>query len=151
MPDTVVAPPSPPFIGNTTTIVTSYVSNNKVSGEALPKMIQAIHDTLKKLIEGEETVKPPKPAVDPKRSVFSDYLICLEDGRRLASLKRHLMHAYQMTPADYRKKWDLPGSYPMVAPNYSKTRRQLALDMGLGQRKSEVEVSTTKSRHEKRS
>jgi predicted transcriptional regulator len=124
--------PQAAFIGKTTTIVTSYVSNNIVAGSALPKVIQTIHDTLKTLAAGAAPVEPLTPAVNPKKSVFPDYIVCLEDGRKLATLRRHLMNAYQMTPEEYRAKWNLPGNYPMVAPNYSKRRRELALEMGLG-------------------
>jgi predicted transcriptional regulator len=120
------------FIGRTATIVTSYVSNNTIAGSALPKMIQTVHDTLKELATGVTSVVPPTPAVNPKKSVFPDHLICLEDGRRLATLKRHLMSTYKMTPDQYRARWNLPFNYPMVAPNYSKRRRELALETGLG-------------------
>jgi predicted transcriptional regulator len=134
---------SAPFIGKTATIVTSYVSNNEVAGSLLPKMIQSIHDTLKSLAEGETQVEPKTPAVNPKKSVFPDYLVCLEDGKKLAMLRRHLMSVYKMTPEAYRAKWNLPGNYPMVAPNYSKRRRELALEMGFGT----VTKEATASKH----
>jgi predicted transcriptional regulator len=134
MSDAVTSPTQSRFMSNTTTIVTGYVSNNKISSSALPEVIQAVHKTLKMLAEGERPVEPPMPAVSPKKSVFPDYLICLEDGKHLAMLKRHLMDAFKMTPDQYRTKWGLPYTYPMVAPNYSKKRRELALSMGLGTR-----------------
>jgi predicted transcriptional regulator len=146
MSDVITSPTLSCFMSNTATIVTGYVSNNEISGSALPQVIQAVHRTLKTLAEGEPSVAPPTPAVSPKKSVFPDYLICLEDGKHLAMLKRHLMDAFKMTPDEYRTKWGLPHTYPMVAPNYSKKRREMALSMGLGIKTQVHEASATTER-----
>jgi predicted transcriptional regulator len=146
MSEAAITPPLSPFIGNTATIVTGYVSHNEIAGSALPQMIQTVYKTLKMLAEGEVPAPAPMPAVNPKKSVFPDYLICLEDGKHLSMLKRHLMDAFKMTPNEYRAKWGLPGHYPMVAPNYSKKRRELAVSMGLGTKKAVQEVTAPKKR-----
>lgn len=118
-----------------TQIVAAHVSNNKVAMSELPGLIGAIHGALRDMGEngGGEAVPAGKPAVPVKRSVTPDYLICLEDGRKLKMLKRHLRTAYGMTPDEYRKRWSLPQDYPMVAPNYAKRRSALAKKIGLGQ------------------
>jgi predicted transcriptional regulator len=146
MSNAITSPTLSPFMSNTATIVTGYVSNNAISGSALPQVIQAVHTTLQMLAEGKLPAEPPTPAVSPKKSVFPDYLVCLEDGKHLTMLKRHLMDAFKMTPEEYRTKWGLPHTYPMVAPNYSKKRRELALSMGLGMRTLAREASITKNR-----
>jgi predicted transcriptional regulator len=135
-----------PFISNTATIVVGYVAHNEIPGAALSNVIQAVYDTLRALAEEETPSRPPVPAVDPKKSVFPDYLICLEDGKHLAMLRRHLMDAFGMTPNEYRLKWGLPGNYPMTAPNYSRKRREMAISMGLGVRKAAESAATTKKR-----
>jgi predicted transcriptional regulator len=127
-------------LGLTAQIVSAHVSNNSVSTDALPALIQDVYKTLAGV--GREPIQPdkPQPAVPVKRSVFPDHIICLEDGKKLKMLKRHLMSTYGMTPADYRTKWNLPRDYPMVAPNYAATRSQLAKKIGLG--KSPAKPST---------
>lgn len=119
----------------TADIVSAFVGNNSVPAGELPALIQSVYQALNAISTGEETkVEAPKePAVSVKKSISSDYIICLEDGRKFKSLKRHLRTKYDMTPEDYRAKWGLPKDYPMVAPNYAKARSDLAKQMGLGQ------------------
>jgi predicted transcriptional regulator len=119
----------------TADIVSAYVGNNSVSAADLPVLIQSVHRALAGISTGADTAEPaPKePAVPIKRSITPDYLVCLEDGRKFKSLKRHLRTKYNMSPEDYRAKWGLPKDYPMVAPNYAKARSDLAKQMGLGQ------------------
>ena len=116
----------------TTEIVSAHVSKNETTAAELPKLIQDVYRTLSSL--GTETAEPEtlQPAVPVKKSVFPDYIVCLEDGKKLKMLKRHLMTAYGMTTEDYRAKWNLPADYPMVAPNYAKRRSGLAKQIGLG-------------------
>lgn len=117
----------------TSDIVASHVSNNTVAASDLPQLIQNVYTSLAGLVEQEsQSEEKLQPAVSVRASVKPDYIICLEDGMRLKTLKRHLMSAYGMTPDEYRAKWGLPTDYPMVAPNYAETRRQLALSIGLG-------------------
>ncbi|MBY0521373.1 MAG: MucR family transcriptional regulator [Sphingomonas sp.] len=121
------------YITLTADIVTAHVSNNIISISDLPRLIQSVHEALTAL--GTPEVAPPtaqEPAVPVRLSIKPDYIVCLEDGKKLKMLKRHLMTSYKMTPADYRAKWKLPADYPMVAPNYAKQRRSLAIKIGLG-------------------
>ena len=119
----------------TTDIVSAYVGKNSVASADLPALIQNIHRALSSLSQGQEIVDntPKEPAVPVKKSITPDFLICLEDGRKFKSLKRHLRTKYNLSPEDYRAKWGLPKDYPMVAPNYAKARSDLAKQMGLGQ------------------
>ncbi|MEL6584202.1 MAG: MucR family transcriptional regulator [Pseudomonadota bacterium] len=120
----------------TSEIVSSHVSNNSVSAEELPTMIESVYRKLSDLSGPQEEVKEELvPAVPIKKSVTDDYIVCLEDGRKLKMLKRHLSTAYDMTPDEYREKWGLPPSYPMVAPNYAAKRQALAKQIGLGRKK----------------
>jgi len=117
----------------TADIVSAHVSNNSVSVSDLPALIQNVHGALTTL--GQPASAPetkPEPAVSIRASVKPDYVVCLEDGKKLKMLKRHLMTHYQMTPEQYRAKWGLPADYPMVAPNYAEQRRTLAKKIGLG-------------------
>ena len=125
------------FIDLTATIVSAYVSNNPTPASELPALIGQIHSALLRVSSGraELPLEPAKPAVPVKKSMTADYLICLEDGKRFKSLKRHLRTQYNMTPEQYRDKWGLPADYPMVAPNYAVERSQLAKKMGLGQQR----------------
>lgn len=118
----------------TADIVSAYVGNNSVEAEALPGVIQSIHAALAMVKAGgaQPEPEPQEPAVPIRRSITPDFLICLEDGRKFKSLKRHLRTKYDMSPEDYRAKWGLPKDYPMVAPNYAKARSELAKQMGLG-------------------
>jgi predicted transcriptional regulator len=119
-------------LGLTAQIVSAHVSNNAIGADALPSLIQDVYRTLAGV--GKEQVLPDKqqPAVPVKKSVFPDYIICLEDGKKLKMLKRHLKTSYNMTPEQYREKWALPLDYPMVAPSYARHRSSLAKKIGLG-------------------
>jgi predicted transcriptional regulator len=119
-------------LGLTAQIVAAHVSNNSISPDALPALILEVYRTLAGV--GKEPVQPdrPQPAVPVKKSVFADHIVCLEDGKKLKMLKRHLKTAYNMTPEQYRERWGLPPDYPMVSPNYAKHRSTLAKKSGLG-------------------
>ncbi|HEU4959492.1 MAG TPA: MucR family transcriptional regulator [Sphingomonas sp.] len=117
----------------TADIVAAHVSNNSVAVSDLPLIIQNVHGALASLGRpAQEPEVPQEPAVSIRSSVKPDYIVCLEDGKKLKMLKRHLMTHYQMTPEEYRAKWKLPADYPMVAPNYAEQRRSLAKKIGLG-------------------
>ena len=118
-------------------IVSAYVSNNTVPASDLPGLIHEVHQALQRVTNGSVPVvtEAPRPAVPAKKSLTNDFIICLEDGKKFKSLKRHLRTQYNMSPEDYRDKWGLPPDYPMVAPNYAKARSQLAKQMGLGQQR----------------
>ena len=119
----------------TTNIVAAHVSNNSVAVTDLPRLIREIHDTLASVGSGGgREAERPNPAVPIKKSVTPDFIVCLEDGKKLKMLKRHLKTAYNMSPEDYRERWGLPADYPMVAPNYAKQRSRLAKQIGLGTR-----------------
>ncbi|MBV8704590.1 MAG: MucR family transcriptional regulator [Acetobacteraceae bacterium] len=119
-------------LGLTAQIVAAHVSNNPVSPDALPSLIQEVYKTLSGV--GREPPEPerPQPAVPVKRSIFQDYIVCLEDGKKLKMLKRHLKTAYNMSPEQYRDRWGLAPDYPMVAPSYARHRSSLAKKIGLG-------------------
>ena len=118
-------------------IVSAYVSNNSVPASDLPGLLNEVHSALVRVNTGTVVVAPEaaKPAVPPKKSITNDYIICLEDGRKFKSLKRHLRTQYNMSPEEYREKWGLASDYPMVAPAYAKARSALAKQMGLGQQR----------------
>jgi MucR family transcriptional regulator, transcriptional regulator of exopolysaccharide biosynthesis len=118
-------------------IVSAYVSNNSVPAQDLPTLISEVHRALSSTHQGmnQPEPEPLKPAVNPKKSVFPDYIVCLEDGKKFKSLKRHLRTHYDLSPEDYREKWGLAPDYPMVAPNYAAARSALAKKMGLGQQR----------------
>ncbi len=118
----------------TSDIVAAHASNNAVPSSELSGLIEAVFGTLSSLSKPGEPVVELKPAVPIKKSVTDDYLICLDDGKKLKMLKRHLKTAYDMTPEDYRAKWGLGHDYPMVAPNYAKKRQELAKKIGLGRK-----------------
>lgn len=121
------------FTRLTADIVSAYVSNNALPAAQLPALIASVDATVRGLggeVKAEAPV--PVPAVNPKRSIFPDHIICLEDGKKFKSLKRHLATDYGLTPEQYREKWGLPADYPMVAPNYSEKRSALAKASGLG-------------------
>ena len=119
----------------TADIVSAYVSKNAVPVVSLPELIESVNSSLSKISGPTEPQTPAQlPAVNPKRSVFPDYIICLEDGKKFKSLKRHLSVHYGLTPAEYRDKWGLKADYPMVAPNYSEQRSALAKSTGLGRK-----------------
>ena len=121
----------------TADVVSAYVSNNPVPMAELPSLIADVYKALGSTSPGEAAPEPaerPKPAIAIKKSVTPDYIICLEDGKQFKSLKRHLSSRYDMTPEEYRARWNLPADYPMVAPNYAAARSKLAREMGLGRK-----------------
>jgi predicted transcriptional regulator len=126
------------YIQLTANIVSAYVSNNAVSIAEIPALISQVYSALMRVSNGATVAAPAeplKPAVPIERSITPACLVCLEDGKKFKSLKRHLGTQYQMTPDQYRAKWNLPANYPMVAPNYAAARSQLAKQMGLGQQR----------------
>jgi predicted transcriptional regulator len=128
----------------TSDIVSAHVSNNPVPLGELPGLIQTVYSTLTGLsAPAPEPEIELKPAVNPKKSVTDEYIVCLEDGKKLKMLKRHLATAYDMSPGQYRAKWNLPHDYPMVAPAYAKKRQELARKIGLGRKPRIVEAEPT--------
>jgi predicted transcriptional regulator len=126
---------NPNHLELTAEIVSAYVSNNPLPQNELPALLRSVHDALNLTVAGQvdAPAEAPKPAVAVKKSVTPDYIVCLEDGKKFKSLKRHLRTQYSMTPEQYREKWGLPADYPMVAPNYAKARSEMAKSFGLGQ------------------
>jgi predicted transcriptional regulator len=121
------------ILGLTAQIVSAHAANNDLELSALPAVIRAVYDTLSHIGEAPAApVEKAHPAVPIRKSVFPDYIICLEDGKRLKMLKRHISTSYNLTPDQYREKWGLDASYPMVAPNYAERRSELAKQIGLG-------------------
>lgn len=130
-----VTDPNETLITLTCDIVAAHVGNNHVSVEDLPSLIGNVYGALAGLGKPAEVVEtPPEPAVSIRASVKPDHIVCLEDGKKLKMLKRHLMTRYNMTPDQYRARWNLPADYPMVAPNYADKRRELAKSIGLGRK-----------------
>lgn len=127
-----MSPRAADFVVYATEIVSAYVQNNAVETSELPDLIRAVHRSLVELGEPAPAPESLKPAVPIKKSIHQDYLICLEDGLKFKSLKRHLRSKYDMSPDEYRERWGLPADYPMVAPGYSAQRSKLAKKMGLG-------------------
>mgnify|MGYP000016449815 CR=1 FL=1 len=125
-------PNSGEFLELTTEIVSAHVSNNTVAIGDLPQLIQKVYKTLAALGAAPLAADRPRPAVAVGKSVFPDYIVCLEDGKKLKMLKRHLKTAYGMSPEEYRERWGLAADYPMVSPNYAKHRSNLAKKIGLG-------------------
>ncbi|HEV2898639.1 MAG TPA: MucR family transcriptional regulator [Pseudaminobacter sp.] len=125
----------------TADVISAYVSNNPVPVSELPTLIAQIHQSLTGLSNGQATIPEEKlvPAVPIKKSVTPDYIICLDDGKKFKSLKRHLKTTFGMTPEEYRAKWNLPTDYPMVAPSYAATRSELAKKIGLGRKPKAAE------------
>jgi len=116
-------------------IVSAHVGNNAMSSAGVPNLIRAVYAALDKVRTGAGTPPLPKPAVPIKRSVTPNYIVCLEDGRKMKMLKRHLKTDHNMTPKEYRQRWQLPPDYPMTAPNYAKARSELAKKIGLGRKR----------------
>jgi predicted transcriptional regulator len=132
--DTQLVPDSE-LLRMTTEVVASYVRQNPVAAERLPELINSVHDSLKNVngqAAPQQPEQPAKPAVPIRKSINPDYLVCLEDGKKLKMLKRHLRTTYNMSPDEYRAKWGLPPDYPMVAPNYAAQRSDFAKRIGLG-------------------
>ena len=128
-------------------IVAAYVSNNQLPASQIPEVIDTIFRSLSSLdgAQAEAVAEPQKPAVPVRRSVHPDYIVCLEDGKQLKMLKRHLRTTYDMTPEEYRAKWNLPPDYPMVAPNYARQRSDFAKKIGLGRKAGEVPTGRKKA------
>jgi predicted transcriptional regulator len=126
--------PAEEILRMTAEVVSAYLSNNLLPANQISEVIQTVHTSLNSLGAGrtDSAVEPPKPAVPVKKSVTADYIICLEDGKKLKMLKRHLRSTYNMTPDEYRTKWGLPSDYPMVAPSYAQQRSEFAKKIGLG-------------------
>ncbi len=125
------------LLGLTARIVSAHVANNPIDSGALPVLIRDVYKALSSIEEAPaEPAEKPQPAVPIRKSVFPDYIICLEDGKRLKMLKRHLATSFNLTPEQYREKWGLDSSYPMVAPNYADKRSSLAKQIGLGTRRA---------------
>jgi predicted transcriptional regulator len=118
----------------TAQIVSAHVEHNAVQADALPGLIERVYQTLRGVGQAPVEAEKPVPSVPIKQSVKPDFIVCLEDGKKLKMLKRHLMTSYKMTPAQYRTRWGLPSDYPMVAPNYAKVRSSLAKKIGLGRK-----------------
>ena len=129
------------LIGMTTEIVSAYVGSNDIGAVDVPRLIRDVYSALDGVAHGvgAADAEPPKPAVSVKKSINPDYIICLEDGLKFKSLKRHLSTKYEMSPEEYRQKWGLAPDYPMVAPNYAKARSALAKKMGLGRGRHRAE------------
>jgi predicted transcriptional regulator len=126
-------PVEPGILGLTARIVAAHVANNELENDTLPSVIRAVYNTLSHIGEAPAApVEKLQPAVPIRKSVFPDYIICLEDGKRLKMLKRHLSSTFNLTPEQYREKWGLESTYPMVAPNYAERRSELAKQIGLG-------------------
>ncbi|WP_340148768.1 MucR family transcriptional regulator [uncultured Sneathiella sp.] len=123
----------------TTDIVTSHLSRNPVGAGEISTLIKDVYATLSTVGEMAEEEEKPEPVVAVRKSVHPDYIICLEDGKKLKMLKRHLKTSYDMTPEEYRERWNLPADYPMVAPNYAEQRRNLAKKIGLGTRRKKAQ------------
>ena len=130
------------LIAWTAQIVASHLRNNAVPLSDLPDAIKNVYRSLESLAGGGPTEPDSQPAVTIRRSVTPDYIVCLEDGKKLKMLKRHLRTAYNMTPEEYRQKWGLPADYPMVAPNYARQRSSLAKKIGLGSSRGRSAAST---------
>jgi len=130
--------PAKGLIDLTANIVSAYVSHNATVASEIPALIGQVHSALQRIAGGhaEPVADSARPAVSVKKSVTPDYIVCLEDGKKFKSLKRHLRAQYNMTPEQYREKWNLPPDYPMVAPNYAVARSRLAKQMGLGQQRN---------------
>ncbi|HJM60082.1 MAG: MucR family transcriptional regulator [Alphaproteobacteria bacterium] len=133
-------------LGMTSNIVSSYVSHNALPADQIPELIKTVYTSLDGVqpSTSKTTEQSQKPVVSVRRSITPDYIICLEDGKKLKMLKRHLRTKYSMSPEDYRAKWNLPVDYPMVAPNYAKQRSEFAKKIGLGRKKA-----SSRKRHAK--
>lgn len=118
----------------TTEVVSAYVGNNSLPASQIPDIIKTVHGSIASLNQAIEVKEAQKPAVSIRSSIKPDYIVCLEDGKKLKMLKRHLRTTYDLTPDEYRAKWGLPADYPMVAPNYAKQRSEFAKKIGLGRR-----------------
>jgi len=133
-------PSTDDLLALTAKIISAHISKNSIQPDALAGLIRSVFQTLSNIGSPKVALETPVPAVPIKKSVFPDYLVCLEDGKKLKMLKRYLGARYHMTPDDYRRKWGLPKSYPMVAPNYTKRRSAHAKSIGLGRKPAPLAV-----------
>ncbi len=133
----------PNVLGLTAKIVSAHVAHNAVNADALPTLIQSVYHTLATVGEAEAQPEAQAPAVPIKKSVFPDFIVCLEDGTKLKMLKRHLMTSYNLTPEQYRAKWGLPANYPMVAASYASHRSTMAKSIGLGRKPGPAQPALT--------
>ncbi|MBV9785021.1 MAG: MucR family transcriptional regulator [Acidisphaera sp.] len=140
----------PQLMHLTAQIVSAHVSHNSVTAEVLPSLIREVYTTLNRIRAEPDQPRRPEPAVPIKKSVFPDYIVCLEDGAKLKMLKRHLRNAYGMTPEQYRERWGLPRQYPMVAPNYAQRRSSLAKQIGLGTKRTAAAPASDSKRPKRR-
>jgi predicted transcriptional regulator len=138
--------PQPPLLHLTAQIVAAYTSHNRITFEALLRLIRTVYGAVAGTGQAVVVEAKPQPAVPVKRSVFPDHLVCLEDGKKLKMLKRHLMTTYKLTPEQYRQRWDLPADYPMVARDYAARRSALAKKIGLGRNLASKAVATPETR-----
>ncbi|MEL7130414.1 MAG: MucR family transcriptional regulator [Pseudomonadota bacterium] len=137
--DIVKQPKNQDILAMTASIVSSFVSNNPVHASSLPDLIKSVHDSLNAISQPKQDMpQRPEPAVPINKSITPDYLVCLEDGRKLKMLKRYLRSRYDLTPEEYRLRWGLASDYPMVAPNYAKRRSDFAKEIGLGRKRDDV-------------
>ncbi len=144
--DTIENDMSETLITLTSDIVAAHVSNNSVTVEDVPSLITTVYGALSSLGQDANEEEPrPEPAVSVRASIKPDYIVCLEDGKKLKMLKRHLMTHYNMTPDQYRQRWNLPADYPMVAPNYAERRRELAMKIGLGRKPTKSRTRRAKA------
>lgn len=130
----------------TVKVVSSHIANNSVGSDQLPELIRQVYQTLISIEKNGSDTEKLQPVVPIKRSVFPDYIICLEDGKKLKMLKRHIQSAYGLTPEQYRERWNLPADYPMVAPNYAERRSNLAREIGLGRKNMASSKSEPRNR-----
>ena len=140
-----------PIQGLTAQIVSAHVGHNKVETDQVPGLVRSVLGTLSSLSSGVSELAAaaaagPAPAVPAVKSVFGDYIVCLKCGKKMSMLKRHVMTAYGMTPEQYREHWGLPGTYPMVAPNYAKQRSAIAKETGLGKTSRPVQAKGSRRR-----
>jgi predicted transcriptional regulator len=134
---------APNILSLTAEIVAAHVASNQLSADALPALIHSVFQSLSTVSEAPEEFPQALPAVPWKKSVFPDFIVCLEDGKKFSMLKRHLRTSYNLTPEQYRKKWGLPWDYPMVAPSYASRRSVLAKQVGLGQKADPHKLAKT--------
>lgn len=138
-------------LGLASDIVIAYVSNNSLSQDELPSLLQTVHDAVRGVLSGSRSLRTgATPAVPISKSIANDYIVCLEDGKKLKMLKRYLRVHYKLTPAEYRAKWALPSDYPMAAPDYSKRRSRLAKEIGLGRTPNSAGKPAPRSAKKKR-
>lgn len=137
--------PEQEILSYTSEVVSAYLANNAVAASDVPDLIRTVHRTFSKLQDGAQSTDRPEPAVAIKKSIMPDYIICLEDGKKLKMLKRHLNTSYGMSPEVYRERWGLPADYPMVAPNYAKRRSALAKKIGLGTKEAGTKEAGNKA------